>query len=163
MSLYKLALRGGGIAVLAVLLGVLGALTWRASVPTLVWVIQPDGRAVLAKQDLAGLFAMDAHFSLIGVVIGLAVGVLTWMWIRRAGWVSAVVAAGGGLLDAFTCLTVAGLLGPGELPPRLAAANPGDEVPVAFALDSPSAVAIWPFGALVVPLIGSAFSRDEES
>ncbi len=157
-----MAVHISGIAVVAVLLGAFGALMWHASVPIPEWVVQPDGRAVLAQQDVLSLFAMDAHFSVIGIASGLVLGILSWVWIRSAGWVTAVVAAGSGLVAAMTCLTVAGLMGPGELEPRLAAANPGDEVAVAFTLHSPSAVAIWPFGALMAPLIGSAFTRDED-
>lgn len=157
-----MAVHISGIAVVAVLLGAFGALMWHASVPIPAWVIQPDGRAVLAQQDALSLFAMDAHFSVIGITSGLVLGILAWVWTRGAGWVSAVVAATSGLVAALTCLTVAGLMGPGELEPRLAAANPGDEVAVAFTLHSPSAVAVWPFGTLIVPLIGSAFARDED-
>jgi len=46
---------------------------------------------------------------------------------------------------------------------RLAAAKPGDTVPIALALRSPSALAVWAFAAVTPILLGSALGPDEEA
>lgn len=161
MSLSGWAVRVAAVVVASAGLGVLAAIVWFAVVTLPSYVIQPDGRATLSQTEVGELFAIDAWFTVIGLVGGLAIGVSSWIVLRRLDWAVSVVALVGGLVAATACLMVAGWLGPGELEPRLAAANPGAEVPVAFALQATSAVAIWPFGALVVTMIGSAFTREE--
>ena len=46
---------------------------------------------------------------------------------------------------------------------RLAAAKPGDTVPIALALRSPSALAVWAFAAVTPILLGSALGPDDEA
>lgn len=161
MSLSGWAVRIGVVGVVAAGLGALSAFLWFAIAPLPSYVIQPDGRATLSSIEISTLFAIDAYFAAIGFLVGVVIGIVTWISLKKLGWPMPVVAAIAGLLAAVICLFVASWLGPGELEPRLAAAVPGAKVPVAFALHSLSAVAVWTFAALIVPMIGSAFAREE--
>ena len=53
-------------------------------------------------------------------------------------------------------------LGPGPFNPRLAAAAPGDVVPVALELRAPASLLVAPFLAVLPVLLGSSLGRDDE-
>jgi hypothetical protein len=64
--------------------------------------------------------------------------------------------------SALTCWLVGYRLGPGDFSARLAAAQPGDLVPIPLTLRARASLLIWPFFAVIPVLLGSSLGRDEE-
>ena len=60
------------------------------------------------------------------------------------------------------CWLVGYRLGPGAFEPRLAAAHPGDLVPIALTLRAKATLLSWPFFAVIPILLGSSLGRDED-
>ncbi|WP_298134176.1 hypothetical protein [Micropruina sp.] len=149
-----------GIAVIA---GIAGAVLWRLVVRLPAYVVQPDGSATVSERALTEFFAGDAWYTVIGVVVGAGLGIATWRRFKGIGWPCAFLAAGLGLLAGLVCWQLGEILGGVPFDERLAAAKPGDTVPIALALRSPSALAVWAFAAVTPILLGSALGPDEEA
>ena len=97
-----------------------------------------------------------------GVVVGLVVGVLAWRWFGRTGWPVVVLAALVGAAAGALCWAVGYRIVPGSFAVRLAAAQPGDVVPIDLTVRARSALAVWPLFAVVPVLLGSSLGRDPE-
>ena len=63
---------------------------------------------------------------------------------------------------ALVCWLVGYRLGPGDFTARLAAAKPGDIVPIELTLRARAALLTWPFFAMIPVLLGSSLGRDDE-
>lgn len=147
---------------LALGLGALGGVVWEAVVDLPVYAVGEGGGASTTERGLTALFASDAWFCLLGAAVGLLLGLVAWRRLRALGWpvvLLVVVAAAAAALVAWWVGTA---LGPGPFNPRLAAAGPGDVVPVALELRAPASLLVWPFLAVVPVLLGSSLGRDEE-
>lgn len=149
-----------GVALIA---GILAAAVWRLVVRLPSYVVQPDGSASVSERALTEVFAGDAWYVVLGAVVGAGLGVATWRRFKGIGWLSALLAAGLGLLAGLVCWQLGQLLGGAPFDERLAAASPGDEVPISLALRSPSALAVWAFAAVTPILLGSALGPDDEA
>ena len=150
----------GVLAGLAVIVGALSALLWARIVHLPAYVVGPDHVAVMSEHGQTEVFAADAWFVVIGLVAGLVLGGLAWSWFRAFGSMVAFVALGSGLLAGGVCWGVGQLLGPGSFEVRLAHANPGDSVTIAFRLHSPTALAAWGLASVLPTLIAAVLSRD---
>jgi hypothetical protein len=64
--------------------------------------------------------------------------------------------------SALTCWLVGYRLGPGDFSARLAAAQPGQLVPIPLTLRARASLLVWPFFAIIPVLLGSSIGRDEE-
>lgn len=162
MSLRRSLSWLGVLMALSMAVGALCALVWFNMVHLPAYEVRADGRAVITEQGLANLIAGDAAFVVLGLVGGAVLGGLSWYWFRDLGWPVALLAAGGSLLAGLTCWWVGTLVGPGPFDERLAAAQPGDVVPVALGIRSISPLAVWPFAAVAVPLFAASLGPDEE-
>ncbi|MFT4297088.1 MAG: hypothetical protein QM582_16930 [Micropruina sp.] len=151
---------GAGFAVIA---GILAAVLWRLVVRLPGYVVQGDGSATVSERALTEFFAGDAWFVVIGVVVGAVLGVISWRRFKNIGWPSAFLAAGFGLLAGVVCWQLGQLFGGAPFDERLAVAKPGETVPIALALRSPSALAVWAFAAVTPILLGSALGPDDEA
>ena len=69
-----------------------------------------------------------------------------------------VVAAGAGLL----CWAVGYRIEPGSFSVRLAAAQPGELVPIDLTVRARAALLVWPLFAVLPVLLGSSLGRDPE-
>lgn len=156
--MFWLGVYGIGVVVLGALLGVL----WAVSVPLSSYHINADGGATTTEQGLAGFVTGDVYFTLLGVLAGVAAGVLVWRWFGGLGWPSVLLAAIGATVMALTCWQVGWLLGPHEFGPRLAAAKPGDDLEIELTIRAYSSLLVWPFGAVLPMLLFSALSSDPE-
>lgn len=156
--LFWLGIYGIAVVVVGALLGVLWALT----VPLSVYHINADGGAATTEQGLAGFVTGDVYFTLLGVVAGIAVGVVVWRWFGGLGWPAVLLAAIGATVMALTCWQLGWLLGPHEFGPRLAAAKPGDDLEIELTVRAWSSLLVWPFAALLPMLLFSALSSDPE-
>jgi hypothetical protein len=157
-----LAMRGVLFVLAGAGLGALAGVIWWAVVPLPTYTVEPNGGANTTQQGLTQYVAGDAWFSLIGFVVGLAIGFAGWRLFRRIGWPVVALAIVGAVVAALVCWWVGWELGPGPFPARLAGASPGAQVPIELTLRAPVAVLVWPFAAVLVILLGSSLGRDEE-
>lgn len=144
------------------LLGVLAGVLWWRVVDLPVYVVGEDGRASTTERGLTEIFATDAWFCLIGVVVGVGLGLVAWRWLSAAGWPMVPVAVVGSVGSALLCWYVGWSLGPGPLDPRLAEATAGDSVPVELTVHTWVAVVVWVFATSIPLLLISALSPDHE-
>ncbi|MDO5533987.1 MAG: hypothetical protein Q4F65_04975 [Propionibacteriaceae bacterium] len=140
------------LAVFAVLVGGVGALLWAYVAVLPAWTVFPDGHAELAPTGRAQVFSATFWYCMIALVGGLGIGVAAWIRLRSLGWPVAVLTTALALVAGLTTWWLGEVFGPGPFPERLAAAQAGDLVPVALRLQAPSALAIWVFAAVAVPL-----------
>jgi hypothetical protein len=148
---------------LAVLVGALAAVLWRLVVRLPGYVVRADGSASVSERALTEFFAGDAWYAGIGAAVGAGLGIATWRRFKGIGWPCAFLAAGLGLLAGLVCWQLGEVFGGAPFDERLAAAKPGDTVPIALALRSPSALAVWAFAAVTPILLGSALGPDDEA
>jgi len=151
----------GVLAGLAVIVGAFCALLWARIVHLPSYVVGKDHVAVMSEHGHTEVFAADAWFVVIGLVAGLLLGALAWSWFRSLGALVALIALGSGLLAGVVCWGIGQLLGPGSFEVRLAQANPGDSVNIAFTLHSPTALAAWGLAAVLPTLIAAVLTRDQ--
>lgn len=161
----RLRMAAGWVATFAALSGLVGALCavfWVQVVELPSYTVRDDFSARTTERGLTEYFATDAWFAGTGLVIGIGLGLIAWKWFSELGWPVAVIAAGGALLAGVVCWTAGEGLGPGPFDIRLAAANPGDVVPIQFLLRSKVALATWAFGALTPVLMFATLGPDSE-
>lgn len=147
----------------ALIAGLAAAVLWRLVVRLPSYELQADGSANVTERALTEFFAGDAWYVVIGVAVGAGLGIATWRRFKTIGWPCAFLAAGLGLVAGLVCWQVGQLFDGAPFDERLAAAQPGDSVPIALALRSPSALAVWAFAAVTPILLGSALGPDEEA
>jgi hypothetical protein len=147
---------------LALGLGAAAGVVWWAVVDLPSYRVNPGGGAAINERGLAELIAGDAWFSAIGIPVGVGLGVLGWRIFRRLGWLIVPLVVISAFAAELVCWLVGYRLGPEEFPPRLAAARPGDLVPIELTLRAKATLLTWPFFAVVPVLLGSSLGRDEE-
>lgn len=150
----------GALMALSVAVGALCALLWVNMVHLPSYEVRADGRAVIDELGMVSLIASDAAFVLLGLVAGALLGAAAWLWFRDLGWPVAFLAVAAGLLAGLTCWWLGTLVGPGPFAQRLAAAQPGDVVPVGLEIRAPSSLAVWSFAAVAVPLFVASLGPD---
>ena len=148
------------LTALALLVGGVAALLWANLSVLPRWTVFPDGHAELSDLERTEVVSATFWYSVLAVVGGLAIGVAAWVRLRRIGWPVAVITAALALVAGLTCWWLGEVFGPGPVPERLAAAQPGDRVPVALLLQAPSALAIWVFAAVAVPLFAASLGPE---
>lgn len=116
----------------------------------------------MRERGLAEFIASDAWFGAIGLVVGLALGVIGWRSLRQLGWPLVPLVLISAIAAELVCWLVGYRLGPGDLAARLAAAHPGDLVPIELTLRAKASLLTWPFFAVIPILLGSSLGRDEE-
>lgn len=156
------ARRVGLFAALGLGLGALSGVGWWAVTDLTTFRVVTGGRAVTSERGLAGYVAADAWFVVCGAVVGLVVGVLAWRWFSRVGWLVVVLAAVVGVGAGLLCWAVGYRIGPGAFAVRLAAARPGDLVPIDLTVRARGALVVWPLFAVIPVLLGSSLGRDPE-
>lgn len=153
----------GMLAVLAVVVGALAAVFWSRVVVLPSYTIMANGRAVVSERALTEFVSADAWYVICGALVGVGLGIVTWKWFKPLGWPTAVLAAVSGLLAGMVCWKLGELLGPGDFNDRIAAANPGDTVPIALSLRSWSAPAVWAFAAVTPVLLAASLGPEDAS
>jgi hypothetical protein len=147
---------------LAVVVGALAAVFWSGVVDLPSYSIQNNGHAVITESELAQIVAADVWFAITGLLVGAGLGLVSWRWFRALGWPVALLAIAAALVAGVVCWQLGELIGPRDFAARLAAAEPGDLVPVSLQLHSLSALAIWAFAAVTPVLLISSLGKDEE-
>ena len=139
-----------GVAVIA---GVVCALIWHACVHLPIYQVDDKGYATTSERGLTAIFSIDSTFAMIGMVVGVGCGFLSWWALHHRGVVVLVPTIATALVSATVCWAVGTLMGPHDFSDRVAAASPGDEVPVDFRLHTWTSLLVWVLGALIVTLI----------
>ncbi len=151
----------GILAGLAAVVGALSALLWARVVHLPAYVVDADHFAQLSERGQTDVIAADAWFVVIGLVSGLVLGSLAWSWFRSIGWPVALIATGTGLVAGLVCWATGALLGPGPFDERLAVAQPGDSVVIAFQLHAPAALAVWGLAAVAPSMFLAALGPEQ--
>ncbi len=156
------ARRVGIFVALGLGLGALAGVAWWALTDRPTFRVLPGGSAVTSERGLASYISADAWFVVCGVVVGLGVGFLAWRWFGRTGWPVVVLAVVVGTAAGLVCWAVGYRIAPDSFDVRLAAAHPGDLVPVDLTVRARAALLVWPLFAVLPVLLGSSLGEDEE-
>ena len=151
-----------GYLFLAAGLGALSGLVWWLVTDLPAYTVNPDGTAAAGERSLAAFVSADAWFAVIGVVAGAVLGVLGWRLLGDLGWPVVLLGVTAAFGASLLCWSVGYQLGPGDLPPRLAAAQAGDQVPIELTLRAKAGLAVWPFAAALPLLLGSSLGPEAE-
>jgi hypothetical protein len=143
-------------------LGAAAGVVWWALVELPVYTVLTDGGAGINERGLAEFAAGDAWFCAIGLVVGPALGLVAWRSLKDLGWPLVLLVAGVAVAAGLVCWFVGHQLGPDDFVARLAAAKPGDVVPIELTLRARASLSTWPFFAVVPVLLGSSLGRDDE-
>lgn len=125
--------------------------------------VASTGGASTTERGLTEFIGGDAWFTALGMVAGVLLGLLAWRLFRGIGWPVVVLAVLAAALAALACWLVGYQLGPGAFAPRLAAAQPGDFVPIELTVRAKASLLVWPFAATIPILLASSLGRDEET
>jgi hypothetical protein len=159
---WSLAVRLGVFAVGSLGLGAAAGVLWWSLVKPPAYELNSGGAASTSERSLTQFIASDAWFCAIGLVVGVMLGLAAWRWLRDLGWTVVLVVLVWATASALTCWLVGYLLGPGDFSTRLAAAQPGDLVPIPLTLRARASLLTWPFFAIIPVLLGSSLGRDED-
>jgi hypothetical protein len=143
-------------------LGAAGGVVWWLIVKPPAYELNSNGGAATSERGLSEFIAGDAWFCAIGLVVGLLIGVAAWHWLRDLGWSVVLVVLVCATASALTCWLVGYRLGPGDFSARLAAAQPGDLVPIPLTLRARASLLTWPFFAIIPVLLASSLGRDDD-
>ena len=147
---------------LSIVVGALGGVFWAAVVKLPAYLVAADGSGTMTERGLTEIVSGDAWFVIVGVLIGIGLGLVSWKWFRPLGWPTPLLAIGAGFIAGLVCWQVGQLVGPGNFNDRLAAASPGDLVRMSLELHSWSALAVWAFAAVTPVLLISSLGPDDE-
>jgi hypothetical protein len=143
-------------------LGALAGVAWWGVVDEPAYQVNPDGGASIGERGLAEFVAGDAWFCAIGLVVGIGLGLVAWRALSGLGWALVLLVGVVAVLGGLVCWYVGHRLGPADFVGRLAAAKPGDLVPIELTLRARASLLTWPFFAVIPVLLGSSLGRDEE-
>ena len=143
-------------------LGALAGVVWWAVVDLPAYVVRTDGGAGVSERGLSEFIAGDAWFCAIGLFVGVGLGLVGWRQLRDLGWTLVLLVAAVAIIAALVCWFVGHQLGPTDFVQRLAAARPGDAVPIELTLRASASLLTWPFLAIIPVLLGSSLGEDDE-
>lgn len=149
-------------AAMAAVIGFLCGVFWWGVVDLPTYRIAEDFRGYTTERGLTEFFGTDAWFSGLGLTVGVALGYVAWRWFSDVGWPVTFVAGLGALLAGGICDVTGRWLGPSSFDTRLAAASPGDVIPIDFQLHSPIALVVWAFAGVLPVLVASSMGPDAE-
>lgn len=145
------------------LAGMAAGIFWEGVVILPTFEVQPGLSAEASNEHtFTTWFAADSWFSIIGIVLGLAGGMLAWRWFGNRGWLVILHTLVGSILAAVICVKVGEWLGPAPFADRLAAAKSGDVIEIGFGLRSGAAYLLWMFAAITPVMLLAAFSPDSD-
>ncbi|MFV0452671.1 MAG: hypothetical protein ACK5LS_10610 [Propioniciclava sp.] len=150
------------LMVAAVVAGAVAAFLWSRVTALPVFAVEDSGHATITELGMAQIASADWWFAVIGVVVGAGLGYGTWRLLRSVGWPVAFLTVGVALIAGVTCWLLGEAFGPSPFDVRISSAEAGDLVPVALTLHARSALALWPFAAVAVPLFAASLGPEVE-
>ena len=163
MTTREVANRTGILVLIAIVVGALGAVIWSRVAVLPPFVVEADGHANISEVDMGHVASADWSYAIIALVGGAALGYATWRLLRGVGWPVALITAGIALVAGITCWILGESLGPEGFDQRISEAVAGDSVPVALMLHARSALALWPFAAVAVPLFAASLGPEVDA
>jgi hypothetical protein len=148
--LLALALAGSGVP---------AGLVWWALAPRADFRITEDGPQVIGSPSGELLVADDAVFVLVLAVVGLLGGLAAWLLRRHRGVVLVAATAVGATAAGVVAWLLGELLGGG--PSEAELADVGATVTTGLELGATAALAVAPFVAVLVYLIGVIINADD--
>jgi hypothetical protein len=149
-ALLALALAGVGVP---------AGLVWWALAPRADFRITADGPQVIGSPSGELLVADDAVFVLVLAVVGLLGGLAAWLLRRHRGVVLVAATAVGATAAGAVAWLLGELLGSG--PSKAELADVGGTVTTGLELGATAALAVAPFVAVLVYLIGVIINADD--
>ncbi len=137
--------------------GVVAGIIWALAAYRPGYLLADDLGASLSERALAGIFAADALFSVLLAVVGLGIGIASWLLFHRAGWWVCVLAVVGAGVAALFAWQVGLLVTPNNFDELLANAVSGDVVPMNLRLHAYAALLVAPFTAITPVMLLAAF------
>lgn len=165
-------IRAHGLAILrssllvvgvGIVLGGLASPIWHSMVTLPTYTVGSDGAASTTEKGLTQVFSTDAVYCLVGLIVGLIIGFLSWVLMRRRGAWGVLAAGVSSCLSALACWWVGVLIGPDSFAERIVAAKTGEVVPVDFALHTWVSVLVWLLAAMIPMLIASLVTARRRS
>lgn len=150
-----------GYTLMAVTGGAVSGWFWHLLVSLPTYLTSDDGSVQITERAQGEVFATDAVFVFIGLIVGVALGIAAWHYFHRLGWRVALLAVAGGLLAGVTCWLVGVAQGPNNFAERVATAVPGEMVPIDFELHTTSALLVWALGAIIPVMLYANLSREQ--
>jgi LPXTG-motif cell wall-anchored protein len=141
------------------LAGVPAGLLWWALAPRADFRITDTGPVPVGDVSSELLVADDAVFALVLAGIGLLAGGVAWLLRRRRGVATVLGLALGACVTAVVAWQVGELLGAGPSETQLA--DVGARVTTALRLNSPAALAVAPFTALLAYVAAVLYTPDD--
>jgi hypothetical protein len=141
------------------LVGIPAGLAWWALAPRAVFRITEGGPEPVGSPADELLIADDAVFVLVLAVVGLVAGAAAWRLRRRRGVATVVAVALGALGTAVVAWQVGEVLGVG--PTEAQITDVGALVTTSLTLGSPAALAVAPFMAVLVYVVGAFTAHDD--
>lgn len=163
MMRRTIAQRLGILLGMALALGALSAVIWSRVTILPVFVVSEGGHATMGASDMSQVASADWTFAVIALIGGGLLGAASWRLLRSVGWPVALVTVGLAVVAGLTCWLLGEALGPDPFDQRVAEAVAGDTVPVALILHARSALALWPFAAVAVPLFAASLGPEIET
>lgn len=139
--------------------GVPAGLVWWALAPRADFRITEDGPMVIGSPSSELLVADDAVFVLVLAVVGLFAGVAAWLMRRHRGVTVLVAVAVGATASGAVARLVGELLGGG--PSEAELADVGRVVTTGLQLGATAALAVAPFMALLVYVLGVIINAED--
>ena len=161
-SFRRVAARLAALAALGLVAGAVAGLLWWWLVDLPSYRVGEDGAATTSERDLAAVIGSDAWYGALGLAFGIGIGLLAWRWLGRLGWPVVVVALLVALAGGVVCWVAGSQLGPGPFDPRLAAARPGDLVPIPLTLHTRASLLSWPLGAVLPIMLAASLGPEQQ-
>ena len=139
--------------------GLPAGLLWWSLAPRADFRITGDGPQAIGSPSSELLVADDVVFALVLAGAGLLAGVAAWFLRRRRGVATVLALALGACLTAVVAWQVGELLGAG--PSETELADVGARVTTSLTLNSPAAMALAPFTALLAYVVAVLYTPDD--
>jgi hypothetical protein len=151
--------RAGWFLLAVTLAGVPAGMVWWALAPRAEFRITEDGPAALGSPSAELFIADDAVFVLVMAALGLLAGLAAWAMRRARGVALVIVLAAATVFSGAVAWGVGALLGGG--PSEADLAEVGAVVTTELGLGSTAALAVAPFVAVLVYLLGVILNADD--
>lgn len=162
MRKRRLRTRIGALLLGSVLVGILAGVLWWFLTPSAGYTVGDNLGATMGERALSELFVADLTFTVIAALLGIGIGVICWFWFQQIGWWMCLLAIIACAIVGALMWQTGQLISPNDFDARLAAAKPGDVVPVDLRLRSLSALLVAPFVSMLPVMLLAAFWPQDE-